>query len=867
MTDEVRPSKDPTLDVAEHFPFKLVGGANGGTMLELDLSVATRKFFIAHMHELLTVSVNGQQIKTNVPLERAQLSKKLYFELPPLKSGATIQLHANGQLVSTLIARSNGQLVPTPHHLGHQLAGIETRALGRKLRRSSTNERDVFSQLPYSREARKGFDAAQHAPITDVHTHYSAQLPAAELLNTAIEMDLSGTEIAYPIELLKLLKVYPAHEGGVDVEQYPVDMVGRDFNPMREEGLKCESEGTKCKGIRARELTKAQREAIIRKMDIPPDGTMSFSEFDPEMYRYRNPFVKHPDLAKPIIKKIAEDYARKGVQYAELSTGSMMNPEWFRHMTEALEEIERDGVGPEKKKPIMRFFVGLPRNADPQKMMIDLEKVKFLARHPSIVGVDLLGYESNKTSHFQWALSHLAQWAEVSENTELREEDGWDFRRDFIIRVHAGETAKNPHNVSEALHIAHDHKVRVRVGHALHYKLSDTDRRMLKELNATSDATGLENPDLFATERCMDSNQVYRTKMLAHNQPPMLDAPRFLGSDGGGAMGIDPIQIAYSALAAGWTVNDLKELRQFETGYIERQKEREAIKAKAFGTLYGKGDAGLNKFLDEYGTMLKSIPKAPRPPVPEANPLHTYLPPQFHKKSHIFIGGASGTNWNDIERLDSEVVERGMELLVRLCDPKKMFFALGRVQPEGVSKALDKAVKRHNKQYPREKFAVLGRNAELEKAGQQADTVSWVQPIPQGRDYVPTSMLNFIHEHGGRAIYFSGSDFTAEMAYGSPDRNIPYALQEPRKGKLKEVAETAETESVFRSYEEFVERVLLRTGPGCFFRNEKERATVLRDGVDIQKVADEVAQLPLESASKATRVRTARGGDIPFKSS
>ncbi len=857
--EEVRAKKNPTLDVANHFAFALVDAPDGGTMLELDLSRATRKFFIGHLHELLTVEVNGQPLQTSQTIERAHFDKKLHFPLPPLQTGALIRLSLNGQSVSELVAEAHGQLVPANTHHEKQFAGCETRALGRKLRRSPNKERNVLGLLPYSREARQGFDVKTHAPITDVHTHYSAQISGAELLNTAIDMDLSGTEIAYPIELLKLLNVYPATDGAREVEQYPVDMVGRDFNPMRDEGLKCESGGTKCKGIRVRELTKMQREAIIRKMDIPPDGTMSFSDFDREMYRYRNPFVKHPDLAKPIIKKIAEEYARNGVEYAELSTGSMLDPEWFKQMAEALEEIERDGVGSDKKKPILRFLIGLPRNASSQKMMVDLEKVKFLARHPSIVGVDLLGYESNKTSDFHWALSHMAQWAEASENTELNQKDGWDFQRDFIIRVHAGETSKNPENVRDAIRIAHDHKVRVRVGHGLNYTLDAESQRNLNELNATAGLNGLANPDLFATERCMDSNQVYRTKLLVHNQPPILDAPRFLGSDGGGALGVGPVQMAYSALASGWTLEQLKELRQFEKGYVGRQKEREILKSQAYTKLYGVGDAGLDRFLAQYKEKVSAIPRSPKPSAPESDPLLNYLPEQFHGKTPILIGGASGSSWKDMDKFDREQIERSVEFLVRSCDPKKTYFVLGRVQNDGVSKALDVAVKNHNKAHPTEKFAVLGRKAESSKrSGEQADTVTWIQDIPQGRDYVPASMLNFVRDHHGHAIFFNGSDFTAEMAYGSPDRHIPHALHEPRKGKMVEVAQTSESESQFRSFEGFVENVFGKQGPDCFFRTEAERKAVMRENISLPGLMEEVQGMKLTSSSKAAQIKESR---------
>lgn len=836
----VRPK--PTLDMAGHFPYRLIN-EGGRTLLELDLSKATRKYFVGHLHELTHLQVNGQTITPMQNVQRAWIDKKLHFPLPSLSVGTELHLRMNNQPVTTLIAEAGGQLVPAEAHTLQQLAGSETRAYGRRLRRSTDPKRDVLGKLPYDRAVRAGFDRNIHAPITDVHTHSSAQIGGAALLAAAMEEDLRGADpIAYPVELLKLLGVAP------DKNQHLVETEGRDFNPMREEGLACEQRGRKCKAVRVSELTDRQKQAIITKMDLPPDGTMGFSDFDREMYRYRNPFVKHPNLAKTIIKKMAEEYARMGIEYAELSTGSMMDPKWFAQMVEAIQEIERDGVGPEHKKPVLRFLVGLPRNASAQQTMIDLEKVKFLARHPYIVGVDLLGYESNKTSDFHWALAHMAQWARDREGSDLTH-TGWDFKRDFIIRVHAGETGKNPANVSDAIHIAHDFGVRVRVGHALNYDLDGTTRRMLNELNATRGLKGLANHDQFATERCMDSNQVYRTKTLVHNQTRPLDAPCFLGSDGGGAIGTGPVQLAYSALAAGWSLDQLKEQRDFESGYIDRQTQREAMKNQAFESHYGVGNKGLKNFLTQFQEQTSRIPPPANRPTALANePRNTYLPEQFQGKRPILIGGASGNSWKGMDRADKDQITRITEFLVRACDPKKVYFVLGRVQKEGVSRALDIAVKKYNTEHPREKFAVLGRYAGggNRPSGEMPETVSYLHDIPQGRDYVPASMLTFTREQEGRAVFFQGSDYTAEMAYGAPDHHIPFAVHEPRKDRMAEVCEDVETSSQFRDFDQFIANVFKKTGPDHFFRSDEDRNNVLLPGISINQVAEEIKAMRLD---------------------
>lgn len=807
-------------------------------MLELDVQHATRRYFVTHLHDLLKLQSATQPISAIGSAEEAWHKKRLRFALPELTVGNPLALRMGTQPVADMVVGEHGVLTAGPLHQEYQLAPSEVRAFGRNLRRDADPTRDMLTKLPYDRQARQGFAPDKHAPCTDVHTHYSAQISGKDLLDVALEKDLAGEAIGYPVELLTLLDVWPGKdEQQRPIPQHTMQVPSREFNPMREEGLTCEQRDQQCEAVRIKDLTDRQKRAIIRKMDIAADGTMSFSDFDREMYRYRNPFVKHPALAKDIIKKIAEDYAAKGVTYAELSTGSMMDPAWFRQMAAAIAEIEHDGVGPEHAKPHLRFIVGLPRNASPQRTIEDIEKVKYLARHPYILGIDLLGYESTKTSDFHWALSHIAQWAKQSENTDLDVKDGWNFQRDFIIRLHAGETGKNPTNVTEAIHLAHDHGVRVRVGHALHYILDEVTRRKLEALNTLDTGNEPTNPDMFASERAMDSNQVYRTKVFVHHQtPPIPGSPCFLGSDGGGALGVGPIGAAYSALAAGWTLEQLAEMRQYEEGYIHRQMMvREAEKTRGFTARYS-GEDGLEKFLTGYRHLCDSIKQGG-------------LPDRFFDKKPIFIGGASGTSWRDMDAKDREENIRIAELLIKACDPEKIYFVLGRVQNEGISKAFDMAIMRHNEDHPEKKFMVLGRYAGAGKApsGELAHSISWLQDIPQGRDYVPASMLNYIREERGKAIFFNGSDYTAEMAYGAPDHNIPYALHEPRRGKMKEVAESAESDSVFHTLEDFVGNVLEQTGEQHFFRSEEDRDGVLRKGIDLSQLMDDVRALELKA--------------------
>ncbi len=808
------------LDVGGYFPLKLEGDC-----VAIDLRAGKSRYLRPHLASLLQVTLDG----VACPLEVGDRPQLRY--LLPAAQGE-ILLRMNGQPVGQL-RLADGKLEATEAHGIYALALSETRALGRPLRA------DVLAMLPYDRARRAGFDVAKHVPITDVHTHASAQIKAADLLAAAIEIDRQNRPpILYPAGLLTMLGAPP--EPGQALHPYN----GVAFNPTQSENQPFEQPGvvTADGGIRVSELTARQQAALVAQMDIAADMTISFSHFDREIYRFRNPLAKHPALTRSILRRIADDYAAMGVRYAELSTGSMMNPHWFRAMAETVQQIEEAGG------PKLRFLVGIPRNASPQQTLVDIEKIKYLARHPYIVGVDLLGYESNRTSDFNWALSNLAQWATASEGTAsaLDPQAGWDFKRDFILRVHAGETGKNESNVSDAIHLAAEHGVRLRIGHGLHVSL---DARAQADLAAIT-----QHDDQFATERCMDSNQAFRTKILPHNQPPFLQpAQHFLGTDGAGALGTTPHQLAFSALAAGLTLEALAHIRAYEEGYIARQAAREQRKTEAFHSLY----SGLDDFLRGYEARVAALPVPVPPPVTHAMADHT-LPPVFRmqdgaEKTPILIGGASGSSWAKMGVEDKEAVIRCIELLVHSCDPQKTYFVLGRVQRTGVSKTLDYAVKQWNAAHPENKFAVLGRfnGAAGEPTADLAETINWVQNIPGGRDAVPGSMVEFLHAHGGKAIFFDGSDFTAEMAYGCEDAGVAYAAQDPaqRSVRMSEVAENI-TAPTFTRYEDFAAQVLNPVGEGKFFRSAAEQRAMLRGDVTLASLIGLLARKPLDAEQR-----------------
>ncbi len=779
--------------------------------LVINLSSATEPYFLQHIGKLLKLKHGDNILEPTVTPNAMCEPKRVVFDLTDVDASKPFTLTMNNQPVSDL-RLENGALAAGQKHSIYQLSVSETRAYGMAL----SEKHGVLNMLPYDRTLREGFDPKKHAPITDLHTHSSAQVSASAMMEAALEIDQeAGSDAAkgltYPVELLQKLGV-PAHK-----EQPRHSVRSYLFKPTANENLACERDGGTCEAIRVKDLSEDQRKAIIQKMQVMGDKIIPFGDFDPEFYRFRNPLTKHPGMARKMIRQIATEYAKNGIEYAELSTSSMTNPAWLADMIREIDAIEKEGgieVDGVRKPMHLRFLVCMMRSTPPQQMLVEMERIKFLARHPYIVGMDLVGYESNKTRDFHWALSHMAQWAAQSQGTELKREDGWDMQRDFMIRVHAGETGKNPENVEDALKISREHKVRVRVAHALNVVLTDTDHEEIKRLSGKGEGVA---GDQFALEMCPDSNQVFLNKPLVHDVP-MPDryaiSPVFLGSDGGGGLNITPTQLAYSSLATGMSLQQLEEMQAYERGYIDRQLARERSKRRAFDTLYHDP----KDFLDGYKSRLaelKSLDEqshyheealdgkekefdalnqqisalnAQRAAITEKVRNPRALPASMQGKKPILIGGASGDSWKDMTANEQRRTRQTIEMLVQSLDPEKCYFVLGRVKNEGVSKVLDEVVKAYNRENATNQFQVLARYAGADKAPTEElpETITAIHNIPGDLSNVPKSMVDFIKEEHGTALFFGGSNFTGEMVFRCFTAGVPFHLFTPQHGLLVE---------------------------------------------------------------------------------
>jgi adenosine deaminase len=630
--------------------------------------------------------------------------------------------------------------------------------------------------VPAPRDLWAGFDPALHAPITELHTHSSGQIDAASLMEMALAHGLD-----YPTELLDRLRIAYDVAGVKKKGGY-----GFRFSPLEAEGLACEVENKPCDVIPLTVLSEAAREQLMRQFCIPQDVAICFSDFDREFYRFVNPLVKHPALAQDLILAIARACQRNGIRYCELSTASMLNLDahgeagWFAAMIRAVAQAEAEmGV-------VLRFLVGVPRTFGPAKVMAEIAKTKFAARHPYIAGIDLLGYEANKTSDFAAALAHIADWARAYDGSELKPVDGWDFKRDFTIRIHAGETGKHHGNVAEAVNIAKRFGIRVRIAHALNEEADTALDTTIRELSS-------QEPPLVSMEFCPDSNIAYNNIQDLHEIPfaRWLSCCHswFLGSDGAGAIQTTPVQLALSALAAGVTLDQLVMMRAKEEAFIADQMQRFAAKQRAYRSLYPQDAA----FLAQMVSHIRAIQAMTNP-----DPIRPLLPEPFHGKIPILVAGASHESLEEVDSATQQKIREAVRLLVDALDPAHVYFVVGRTKHEGVTGMLDDALMAHNTRQPMNKFEVLALTTE--DTTDLAHAISWVVPQAGTREKVPDNLISFMASSPvrGVCIFIGGKNFTADMILKCRrSKELPYLLMANVAGASRNFARRALPQQCF----------------------------------------------------------------------
>ena len=350
--------------------------------------------------------------------------------------------------------------------------------------------------------------------IVDLHTHFAGALTSDDLFQIGEKLS-----VPYPVEYIK--------EMGLNYNKDAVFIKeGKEYIPFSRKNIEFAT---------FHDGHDYHWSSIYDGFEIPPNYTVSFEQMQ-KIYKMREPIIKNQEAFSLMLKAVAEDYAKNGVKYAELSFYQIIHPEWLEMANKLIPEIEKQyGVR-------LRFLVGARRHNDLKWQLDDIEKmIAAMKKSPYVVGIDFMGHETNSTLDFAKALEKLDQL-----KTQFP---------GLVVRVHAGENPKYPNNIIDAIKAGAN-----RIGHGI-YGVTDEVVKLAKEKNVTIEFNFNSNLALKNVEG------VNRLKLSAKKY---LDAGVRVtfGTDGHGLYSTSPMSEEAVGRALGFTDDNFRQIRAFDEEYV-----------------------------------------------------------------------------------------------------------------------------------------------------------------------------------------------------------------------------------------------------------------------------------------------------------
>ncbi len=361
---------------------------------------------------------------------------------------------------------------------------------------------------------------------TDLHTHFDAILPSVTLLDVVRRR--TDVTVHFATDILRKLGI---------------------INP---ESCLQASMPYQNIAISAESLSRLQA-----CLAIPCDRTLAFVSLE-DIYYLRDFITGRKEFFADFLTLIADQYKEQGIDYAELSMNCILDPEWLQIAHAVLPEIEkRTGVK-------IRFLVAIYHYESQKKMMNDIHKLAIASRSHYIVGVDFAGHEWSPNEKYLDCIRSIAKW--ISENQHQR-----------VMRIHAGETNIHSDNLKNALIVAEEFGVFVRIGHGI-YGIEDSDTLLLMSNLAKKDSIIVEfNPDSNIALGMVDELSALPVLICLERKIPFV-----IGSDGSGIYQTSAEQLILSMMDVlsynDRTMECMGKIMEFinttESCYKERQMRR-----------------------------------------------------------------------------------------------------------------------------------------------------------------------------------------------------------------------------------------------------------------------------------------------------
>jgi len=688
-----------------------------------------------HLASLITLEVAGETIKFS---RRKDSNPALTRDLPPSASAVfniEIRLGGSDSLQGELFGRYRVTARGVEYaEVFQKLTVFETRMLA--------NEK-LHRLLPYPRQK-------LNPPLlkTDLHTHSSGQVSAKGLMEIALR-----NQVPYPTRLLDELAIPYSRSDVCMAKRYfyaPTD--GQDVGriPSQEEAVPLQT------------LSTASRKILSAAMSIPPDRQMTFGELEVSVYRFRTPITKSAAVARDLLWKYAEEYARQGVRYAEITATSsgLLLPDYLKMLHDELPRIEEQ-VGVK-----LRFLAGLPRNLPDQVLSREVEKLTMMGASPYLVGVDFVGFEDNKVGNLENHISAIAEWA--------REQDP-----EFTLRIHAGENRKNLSNVRESLRLAQKYRMRVRIGHAAHGL--DDEALEIAEALAREQLVIIEfNPDSNLALNNIDTAEELEMVKCLNRAIPFV-----VCSDGAGLFQTDIWQLDDTASFAGLNEQHIETIVQHENDHMRREAAR-----------FGRKLANLpSDYLSQVEKRFAALPPLPVPP-PRSDEASTrafedhlkkhgieFSPDAIHAavrgKKPLLILGASGERWwHKISEGQRGVVTEVLRGLVSVINPSTTFLMIGRPKDSGITTVLSSAVVAQNRYAgATERIFLMSATVQADQTTQSfTPGLTHVLPLSGSLFTVPHQLVDYVAAHDGMVVFIGGGTFVRDAILMARERGVRFAL-------------------------------------------------------------------------------------------
>lgn len=557
-------------------------------------------------------------------------------------------------------------LLPIDVKIGSQILGRHFYNLGT----GGVQKSIITGELtPYEiRQVADGHDPLPRTLLTtDLHTHFSASVPAKDIIEAGIEH-----KITYPVHLLDELGVKYNPEdvihSGKEVKPYSLQINPEDPGNIRRISLD---------KIDEKELKKLEA-----AMSAPLDSRITFRQME-EIFDYRMPMTKDVMLFKEFLWKVAEFYQQHGVTYVEHSMTEFANDHrWLKTIQEEMPKITNEtGVD-------MRFLMGIPKTLNDDQIADRIEIFKTIAKNPYIVGVDFLAQENKPTSALVPHMKNLASW---NKDNDLN----------LIIRVHAGENSIFTDNVNDALEIASEYGIRMRIGHGV-YGINERTIALLKKINSNPD-----KPKVIMEVNLSSNLALNHVENLAN--PIMTffkeDVPVVLGTDGPDLYHTTAGREAMLASQLGVTPAGFQKIMETEQQHVEWQKAYTANKERDPKAWEIPTDFPTPRFTKEKAEESRKMQQANLAQL--ISHIESYgiktgeeaIVDSISDKTPVYIGGGINRSWRKLKEEQKTNVRIAIDMLVHHLDPKKVYL-MTEMTNFGVPRTVFETVKGYNDEVP-----------------------------------------------------------------------------------------------------------------------------------------------------------------------